>query len=74
MASFTLTNEIIGNAVRRGEMQMMDAAALFGSARQALHDVAQAFPGDSAVIKIAEGALMLGEQRVLGRKRSGGPV
>jgi hypothetical protein len=64
LASFILTNELIGDLVRRGVMQMAEAAALFGSARRSLQRVAHSFPADPTSMQIAEGALTIGEQTV----------
>ncbi len=59
-----LASEIVGDAVRRGHMQMTEAAALFASARQNLHKIAPLFPGDPMVMRIAEESVALVERMV----------
>lgn len=65
LANYVLSNEIIADAVRRGQMHMTEAAALFASASQSLLKAAALWEGDPVSFQIAEAALEQGRQMVL---------
>jgi hypothetical protein len=76
LADFFLSAQVIGAAVRRGDLQMADASSLFGEARKNLQKAAQDFPCDPVIKQIAEGALQLAEQMTAAysaEKPPGGP-
>ncbi len=62
LASFSLAVQTIAAAVKRGDMTMADATALFGDARRTLHIAGQTFDCDPVVKQIAENALRIVER------------
>ena len=53
LANSAVITEVVAAAVRRDEIQMSEAAALFESAHRHLQKVASLFPGEPVVMEIA---------------------
>jgi len=62
LASFFLSVQAIGGAVKRGDMAPAAASELFGAARMNLRDAGGLFPCDPSVKQIAHNLLLLVER------------